>query len=116
MPPSDLYSTQGVVDDVLWVASASRKRTWPRTVTLIVDIFSLALFCNIVYLNVQLLRRIQQSNATTSKPTWHALGPLALRRRFSTPTTMHGAAPKIDQRWLHGETSAPGRGRPLRIA
>ena len=58
VPHSDAYSTQGVVDDVFWVAFASRKRTWPRTVTLITDIFSLVLFCNIVYLNVQLLRRI----------------------------------------------------------
>ena len=82
VPHSDAYSTQGVVDDVFWVAFASRKRTWPRTVTLIADIFSLALFCNIVYLNVQLLRRIQQSSAATSKPSWpwswRALGLLAL--------------------------------------
>ena len=58
----------GVADDVIWVASASRKRTWSRTVTLIVDVFSLALFGNIVYFNVQLLQRIQQSEAVDEQP------------------------------------------------
>ena len=59
----------GVADDVMWVASASRQRTWPRTVTLIVDVFSLALFGNIVYFNVQLLRRIQQSQSPAASET-----------------------------------------------
>ena len=85
MPHSAACSTQGVVVDVFEVAFASRKRTWPRTVELVTDIFSLALFCNIVYLNVLLLRGmggIQQSSAAASRPSWpwswRALGPLAL--------------------------------------
>jgi hypothetical protein len=114
MPHSDAYSTQGVVDDVFWVAFASRKRTWPRTVTLITDIFSLALFCNIVYLNVLLLRRIQQSSAAASKPwSWRALGLLALcwrsgGRRFSVPPAMHGAAPKIEMAGKRAHQAADG--------
>ena len=87
----------GVADDVIWVASASRKRTWSRTLTLIVDIFSLALFGNIVYFNVQLLRRIQQSEAVDEQPYVEVDGDAAYegegKQRTSSTSTYTERSP-----------------------